>query len=256
LGIHNKMVLAEINGRGYVHVGSINGTEQASKGNRELALQVQSDEAYALLAEMFSHDWSYVLYAPLVLRDFVAPTSYPLISEILYDPSGPDDAEFVELVNPTGSPFNLSNYSLGDAVHPTDFEDVRRFPPGAILPPGGTLVVATSATAFFGVYHFNPDYEILATDPLVPDLVDDLNWGDPATFLQLGNQGDEVLLRDPADQVVDVVTYGVGSYPGVVACALVTAANHSLERYPSWRDTDDCSADFRDWPFPNPGSLP
>ena len=42
LGIHNKMVLVSVNGRGYVHVGSINGTEQSSKGNSELALQVQA----------------------------------------------------------------------------------------------------------------------------------------------------------------------------------------------------------------------
>ncbi|MBK7920478.1 MAG: hypothetical protein IPJ94_30360 [Chloroflexi bacterium] len=90
----------------------------------------------------------------------------------------------------------------------------------------------------------------------VPDLLDDLAWGDPATFLQLGNQGDEVILRNAQDQIVDVVTYGVGSYPGVVACPLVSLLNASLERWPYWRDTDDCLMDFREWPFPSPGAIP
>jgi hypothetical protein len=56
LGIHNKMVLVQTNGLGYIHVGSLNGSEQSSKGNRELALQVQSNEAYAYLADMFQRD--------------------------------------------------------------------------------------------------------------------------------------------------------------------------------------------------------
>lgn len=69
LGIHNKMVLAQIEGAGYVHVGSINGSEAANKINREVALQVQSDEAYDYLARMFELDW--VLSAPAVLLPLV-----------------------------------------------------------------------------------------------------------------------------------------------------------------------------------------
>jgi len=56
--IHNKMVLARINGQGYVHIGSINGSETSSKLNRELAVQVQSDEAYKYLEDVFEYDWS------------------------------------------------------------------------------------------------------------------------------------------------------------------------------------------------------
>jgi hypothetical protein len=256
LGIHNKMVLVWLNGRGYIHVGSINGTEQANKGNRELSLQVQSDAAYALLAQMFHQDWPHRVYLPLGLNNYGGPADHVLISEVLYNPGGLDDAEFIELVNPTRASVDLSFYSLGDAVNQTDFEDVRRFPPGTTLAPGATLVVATTATAFRATYGFDPHFEVVDTDPAVPDLLDDPTWGDPATFLQLGNQGDEVILRDTADQVVDVVTYGSGAYPGFIACALVGAPNQSLERFPYWRSTGDCSADFRAWPFPNPGLLP
>ena len=256
LGIHNKMVLVQINGRGYVHVGSLNGTEQASKGNRELALQVQSDAAYTLLAGMFTRDVTYMAHLPLMLRDFRGRAVHVLISEVLYDPAGADDAEFIELVNPTGQPVDLSGYGLGDAVNMDDFEDLRRFPPGVVLAPGATLVVATSATAFADRFGFAPDFEILDTDPAVPNMIDDPRWGDPATFLQLGNQGDEVILRDPHDRIVDALAYGTGSLPGLVSCPLVAAPNRSLERFPYWRDTDNCAVDFRDWPFPNPGRLP
>ncbi len=50
LGLHNKMVLAHIGGRGYVHVGSINGNEASFKINREIALQVQSDRRLRVFA--------------------------------------------------------------------------------------------------------------------------------------------------------------------------------------------------------------
>lgn len=256
LGIHNKMVLARVNGRGVVHVGSLNGTEQSSKGNREVALQVQSDGAYAYLAQMFALDWPETSFLPLVLNGYRGPAPHVLISEVLYDPFGPDDAEFIELVNPTGTAVDLSNYGIGDAVQPTDFEDVRRFPAGTLLAPGETIVVATAATAFETEFNLLPDFEILSTDPGVPDLIDDPAWGDPAALLQMANGGDEVILRDGSDQVVDVITYGSGSFPGIVSCDLVSAANTTLERYPYWRDSDSCADDFRPWPFPNPGDLP
>ncbi|VAW37661.1 hypothetical protein MNBD_CHLOROFLEXI01-2629 [hydrothermal vent metagenome] len=256
LGIHNKMVLVQVSGQGYLHVGSINGSEQSSKGNRELALQVQSNDAYAYLADMFQRDWGAILYLPVVLNNYIGPATHVLISEVLYNPGGADDKEFIELVNPTGATIDLSNYSIGDAVNPTDFEDVRRFPAGTLLPSGGTIVIATVATAFFAEYGVNPDFEILSTNTAVPTLIDDLAWGDPATFLQLGNSGDEVILRDPTNQVVDVITYGTGSYPGIIPCATVTTIDASLERFPYNTDTDDCSVDFREWAFPNPGSLP
>src|SRR5690606_5456903 len=135
LGIHNKMILVEIDGRGWIHVGSLNGTEQSAKGNREVALQVQSDGAYAWLAKMFWGDWPRTVYVPL-LQDTRGRANYPLISEVLYDPPGPDDAEFIEIANPGRLLVDLSDWRLGDAVQPTDFEDMRRFPAGTLLAPG------------------------------------------------------------------------------------------------------------------------
>jgi hypothetical protein len=249
------MVLVSLNGVGHVHLGSLNGTEQSNKGNREVALQVQSTAAYNLLADMFERDWPHIVQLPLVLYKYAGPVNRILISEVLYDPPGLDDAEFIELVNPTAVPINISNYSLGDAVNPTDFEDVRRFPAGTIIQPNSAIVIATTATAFFDQYGYNPDFEITNTDPAVPNLIDDPAWGDPAAILQLGNLGDEVIFRSPSGQIVDAITYGSGALPNHISCPLIQS-NYSLERFPYGYDTNNCPNDFRPWPFPNPGTLP
>ena len=75
-GIHNKMVLVNDGGLGYVHTGSINGSENSSKNNREFAVQVQSNEAYAYLAGVFWHDWcEYAVFLPAVLCNCQAPAN-------------------------------------------------------------------------------------------------------------------------------------------------------------------------------------
>lgn len=256
LGIHNKMVLVNLNGHGFVHVGSLNGSEMSSKGNRELALQIQSDEAYALLSEMFLHDYPLDVFLPVVFNKFEGPATHVLISEVLYDSYGPDEAEFIELVNPTNKAIDISGFGLGDAVAHTDFEDVRRFPAGTVLPPRAVIVVATTASAFYVEYGFLPDFEIVDTETAVADLIDDPTWGDTDAILQLGNQGDEIILRGVGDGIVDVVVYGNGVFPNVVSCTELIPTGHSLERLPYWFDSDNCPVDFRDWPFPTPGRLP
>ena len=115
--------------------------------------------------------------------------------------------------------------------------------------------MATSATAFQAEFGTLPDFEIIESDTAVPNLLDNPDWGDPAALLQLGNLGDEVILRDPDFIIIDMFIYGTSSFPHIPPCPLATAASHSLERYPYWRDTNQCT-DFRDWPFPNPGTLP
>lgn len=255
LGIHNKMVLAEIDGDGYIFAGSINGSEQSSKGNREVALLVQSDQAYTVLKDMFRQDFPNQLYLPIASKSYQGILNYALISEVFYDPAGTtDEAEFVEIINPTHASLDLSNYSIGDAVNNTDFEDVRRFPAGTVLASREMVVIAKQATSFQLIFGFLPDFEIIDTHPNVPQLIDDPAWGDPEAFFQLGNTGDEVILRAPNNQVVDVLVYGMGMYPGVLPCADLDS-DHSLERYPYWRDTNNCAIDFRDR-FPATPGVP
>jgi phosphatidylserine/phosphatidylglycerophosphate/cardiolipin synthase-like enzyme len=57
-GLHSKLVLVQAGGQGWVHVGSLNGSEVSSKANRELALQVRSDAAFDYLRRVFEYDWA------------------------------------------------------------------------------------------------------------------------------------------------------------------------------------------------------
>ena len=257
LGIHNKMVLVEIDGDGYVHIGSINGSEQSSKGNREIALQFQSNEAFSFLSDMFSSDWVYRAFLPVAMNNYVGPASHILISEVHYNPKGDeDDYEFIELVNPTGSTVDLSGWSISDAVLPSDFEDLRHFPAGTQLSPQATLVIATQASSFFDEYAEYPDFEIWNTVTAVPTLLDDPAWGDPSVFLRLGNTGDEVILRNANAKMIDVVVYGDGVYGDRQPCPLAIIWGASLERDPYWRNTAVCPTDFSEQPFPTPNELP
>jgi cardiolipin synthase A/B len=257
LGLHNKLVLVEAGGQGSVHAGSLNGSEVSSKINREVALQVQSDEAYHYLRAVFEHDWATVRWRAYV--PFVAwghqppqPAGHLLVSEVFYAVS--KEREWVEIVNPTPALVDLSPYKLGDAENPEAYEGMVRFPAGAAIAPYGVRVVAASAASYRQEYGRPPDYEIYSTDPAVPDMLAYAAWG--TGEWQLANGGDQVLLLDALDRPVDVVAYGDASYPGVVPHPGVSLYTHSLERYPALFDTGDCSLDFRDWPFPNPGQLP
>jgi len=256
LGLHNKMLLAFIGGRGYVHVGSLNGSELASKGNRELALQAQSDAAYEYLKTVFDYDWRVAtppLYLPIAFSETRRPAGHVLVSEVVYDPPITEEAEWVELYNPTDMAIDLSSYKLGDAEVRGAHEAMAQFPPGTVIAPRSLLVVAANAGAFYQLYGFNPAFEFNDTDPAVPDLNAYTAWSSGP--FALADTGDVVLLLDGADQAVDVLVYGDGSYPGVVPHALIPAG-HSLERYPPWADSDDCSLDFRDRFPPGPGTVP
>jgi uncharacterized repeat protein (TIGR01451 family) len=257
LGLHNKMVLAQIGGHGFVHVGSINGGEASCKVNRELALQVQSDTAYDYLSAVFDYDWSTAtppVYLPSVVRGYQPslPADHLLISEVYYA-TFPEN-EWIEIYNPSSQAVDLAAYKIGDAAHPGDYEGMYRFPAGTSILPNQALVVAVTANGFEGYPGQQPDFEIWDSDSAVPDLISYPEWGEGDWGL--ANLGDEVLLMDGGDQALDVVVYGDGAYPGVLPHPGGIDHSHSLERYPSWLDTDDCSSDFRDWPYPSPGTLP
>ena len=258
LGLHNKMLLAHVDGRGYVHAGSINGSEASSKFNRELALQVQSDEAYHYLQTLFEADWHSAMpatYLPLARQQHTLPlpADHLLLSEVYY--ATIPEKEWVEIYNPTGQAVDLSLLKVSDAVYFDDYEGAYQFPGGAAILPDQVLVVAVTAAGFHEDFPGRvPDFEMFETDPAVANMLPCAKWGEGDWGLS--NVGDEVLLLDSAGLAVDVVTYGLGSHPDVVSHPGGVAFDHSLERYPAWIDSGDCSLDFRDWPFPSPGHLP
>lgn len=257
-GIHNKMVLVRVGAEGYVHVGSVNGSEASSKANREVALQLRSTVAHAYLERLFEDDWNRAgqVVLPAIHRGYRGRADHILVSEVLYDPSGSEPGgEWVELYNPTPQPFDLSGWSLGDAAVDGEYGSGRYFfPQGTRIGPRAVLVVAAQAADAVG---FLPDLEFCIDpnrdDPRVPNMVPAGSW---AGFgFALGNGGDEAILLDGAGRAVDVLVYGGGSYPGVTPHPGGVAPNHSLERRPPERDSDDCAYDFRDRYPATPGSV-
>lgn len=265
-GIHNKMVLVWDGTNGWTHTGSINGSENSVKNNRELAVQVRSTDGYNYLAQVFNYDWiasggGSIFPAPtptptVTFTPTFTPTpsgpQYPLISEVFYDTPGTDsDEEWIEIYNPTASSIDLSNYKIGDEETSGGTEGMYRFPAGASVASGQRITVALKATGFFALYGFNPTYEVIDTDPSVPNMSVYSAWS--SGTISLANTGDEVLLLNGSDVAVDVVTYEGGSYAGVTPHPGV-AIGHSIERSPANQDTNDCSVDFVDRNPPTPGS--
>jgi uncharacterized repeat protein (TIGR01451 family) len=249
-GIHNKMVLVWLDGTGgYAHIGSINGSEGSSKVNREMAIQVGSDEVYAYLKAMFDQDWQWSrsAYLPLAMQRYTAPTEQLLITEVDYSGS----CEWVEIYNPAAMTVTLTGFKIGDAQNPDQYEGMYIFP-AREMAPGEVIVVAGDATledcnpAFMTVH-----YEMWGTNPSVPNLDKDPYWGKPDWHFGLSGAGDEILLLDPLNRPVDVVVYGAGSYPGVTPHPLLVDWRDTLERIPADVDTDDCSHDFEPGGSPN-----
>jgi phosphatidylserine/phosphatidylglycerophosphate/cardiolipin synthase-like enzyme len=254
-GLHNKMVLVRVGqDDGYVHVGSLNGSETASKLNREVVLQVRSLELYRHLERLFIHDWfmSHPIHLPLIVRQYTPPAppvNYLVISEVSYTPTDPA-FEWIELYNPTGSVIDLGGYKVGDAESRDAFEPMFRFPPGASVQPGATVLIAVNA-----IYVPGADFELYDSTPDVPTMEVYAGWGNPAYPFHLRNEGDHVLLLDGADRVVDAVVWGDRSFPGTKPHPGVLVKGASLERFPAGWDTDDCEVDFRERYPPTPGRI-
>jgi glycerophosphoryl diester phosphodiesterase len=168
-----------------------------------------------------------------------------LISEVYYNTdAADDDDEFVELYNPTSDEINLfsKEYKLGDEETKGAGEGMYKFPDGSKISSKKYLVVAKKASAFENVFHFKPDLEFIASDPSVPDMVKYTSWA--TGQFGLGNSdGDEALLLDKDDNLVDGVSYDGGSLSGVTPHSAI-APGLSLQRFPKDSDTNNCAIDF------------
>ncbi len=267
-GIHNKMILARVGNRKLVHIGSWNGTETSAKMNREMTLLIESAQVYDYLRAVFWYDFyiSRPVFAPIVMRDYrpPVPITYPLISEVLFNPSGGDEAgrEWIELYNPTHTPISLNGYKIGDAEAPgrSYNESMYQFPVSAMLPARGVIVIAGRADLYFSRWGSKPTYELADYDPTVPELLPYTAWS--TGTLSLGNTNDQVLLLGPTDVIVDAVVWADPTLTnpvtisGVVPFTGTLSADHTLQRWPADKDTDNCSLDFRDQGLPSPGGVP
>lgn len=173
------------------------------------------------------------------------PTPAPLlISEVCYDGtiSGEGD-EFVEILNPTANTVSLSGYKIGDEETQGGGEGMYQFSADASVGPGEVLVIAKTAEKFHERFGFHPDFEFV-------DLQKYTAWASGSWALS--NDGDEVLLLGPGDQIVDTIAYKSGDYQAVGVTGYISApAPRSLQRIEDW-DSDKMRADFA-IAEPNPG---
>ena len=175
------------------------------------------------------------------------------VSEVLYDPAGNEpEEEWIELYNAGADAINLDDFKLGDEEVHGGPEGMLRFPAGASIPSGGFVVVARNGIAFEDRYGFPPDFEVIDSGSTAPEMIAYIDWG--SVNLALGNPGDEVLLLDGLDQVIDAISYGDSNWAFDPPCPVVTEG-HSLERYPPGEDTDS-ALDWRNQASPSPGQTP
>ncbi|HFQ94914.1 MAG TPA: hypothetical protein ENK32_12945, partial [Anaerolineae bacterium] len=175
-----------------------------------------------------------------------------LITEVYYDVPGADEAaEWIEVANVGTTAVDLSDVKIGDSETPGDNEGMLRFPEGAVIEPGQVIVIAQTAVGFRDLFGFDPDYEIQVSDERVPTMRPFPLWSD-GDFV-LANDGDEALLLDGRNQILDAVNYGAADSffsPSVLGAL----TGESIERIPADCDTDS-AADWEAQRQPTPGEL-
>lgn len=159
-----------------------------------------------------------------------------ILSEVLYDAVGSDNgAVFVELAGDPGTA--LDGFRL-EGVNGADGRVYLTVPLAGTIPASGLFVVADDAgggtTAVAGA-----------------DLVVNFDFQ---------NGPDSIVLRDPADRIVDALGYGTfpaGSFfAGEGRPAPDPAAGASLARGPGLPDSNDNLRDFAVLDVPTPGVAP
>lgn len=174
------------------------------------------------------------------------------LSEFMYDPwMNEPDEEWVEIYNAGPIQLSLQDFKVGDEELRGGNEGMLRFPPGSVISPDHSIVIAVKGTAFFNVFGFLPDYEVTNTMQDLPDMLSYPSWGSSA--LSLLNQGDELLILDGRDEIIDSVSYGNSAFFFTPSIPL-GASGCSLERYPADQDHDN-SSDWREQCAPSPGTA-
>lgn len=198
------------------------------------------------------------VFLALVMRQGPTPTPYVppvashlLITEVMAHPIA-DGTEWLEVLNPTQTSLNLYDFKIGDAETWGDNgEGMLRFPQGTVIAPSQIIVIAADASAFFRQYGMLPDYEWGDSLPTVPEMQKYTAWA--GGNINLTNTGDEVLLLDKRDTLIDEVSWGsstLGLNPPVDA----VVQGHTYERQPSTFDSNTAQ-DWVDQMTPSPGTA-
>jgi hypothetical protein len=161
------------------------------------------------------------------------------------------DEQWIEIYNASPGIVSLGDYKIGDEALPGGPQGMGRFPTTPLY-SGTQYVVARKGAAFFSDYGFHADAECVYSDPATPDMLPDTAWAGTAAF-GMSSYGDDVLILDGSNTVVDVFTFRNGSWPGVTAAPGVPVG-FSTARSNGSMDTDNCATDFIAESNPSPGA--
>jgi hypothetical protein len=157
------------------------------------------DAAIHILARIFSGtDWSALVEASLVPDNIMpASASNLVISEIQYHPLDQSGNEFIELLNTSAAPLDLSDFSLSQGV-------VYRFPRPTVLAAGERIAVAKDMALFAARYQtVSSPYYRQGVRVLGP-------WEG-----SLANDGETIVVQAPDGSAIFSCAYGTtGDWPG------------------------------------------
>jgi uncharacterized protein len=190
-------------------------------------------------------------------HQYQAPDGLPvlLLTEVYYNTPGIDEErEWIELVNTSRSVVDLSAYAIGDEETAGGGEGMARFPEGATIDPGQVIVVAQTSAGFSLLFGRPADFEFRESDPSVSNMLPYPAWA--RGEVGLANQGDEVLILDINDNIVDSVAFGEGSavagFRGPAVANVFTG--QSIERAPASCDSNT-AVDWQPRREPAPGTI-
>ncbi len=152
---------------------------------------------------------------------------------------------WIEIYNGDNSSINLGGYTVTAASKEKEGMEAS-FPQDAVIEPGQHLVVAERADLYRELYGADPDYEIVDSDPSIPDMV--VSGG-----FALRSRGDEIILLDPSGRVVDAVYYGSSWLSTRYALPAGQPEDESYQRILDGYDTDIPVNDF-ELAEPTPGA--
>lgn len=172
-----------------------------------------------------------------------------LITEIYYDGFGRDsEEEWIELTNNCAESLSLELFKVGDAEQIGGTEGIFRFPNGAMIEAGRSVVIAQNGIGFERAFGFLPNFELSDSDPNVPTM-QQVQGG----TIELANAGDSVILLDGNDALVDALSYGDNT-TFLNPAPLNVGEGQSLGR--RFGNCDgDLAADFAPEQIPSPGVV-
>ncbi len=293
-GIHNKMILIWDGTQGWTHTGSINGSENSVKNNRELAVQVRSTDGYNYLLQVFNYDWvvsgggpvlptatptATMTNTPTPTATFTptplptnTPTPTPLptntpTATFTATPSGPQYPLISEVFYDT--PGTDSNEEWIEIYNPTSSaidlsnyklgdEETRNGTEGMYrFPAGASIAAGAKITVALKSTGFFALYGFKPTYEVI-----NTDASVPNMSVYSAWATGTISLGNTGDEVLllngsDAAVDVVTYEAGVYAGVTPhpgVAVGHSIERSPANQDTNNCSNDFVNRATPTPGN--